>query len=313
MKTIKISLLALLSVLLFSCDKNDENEVQPIDVKAALVDKVWSFYNITGKVNNGNVNGEVTILKDGKNQHAFASDLSLTTYQFGQNGKAWINSEEFEWELSSDNKTILIGDIGKEKDLKLEVVSIGQNELKIFQKGWVELVADNTLTNSLVVSMDVTITLTGTAIDLSFLTVKNKLAGKTWKYQTISGKLIGGKVKDDITIFKEGKNQYALDNDLSMSTFVFKENGDVEVAVTSISFHSTQTSFLKWGITGDNRKIRMWQEKDPEWILREWEIRSVKDNEITIFERDWDIWVTDKTLTDSFGIKIDAVAVIVTK
>lgn len=313
MKTIKISLLAIVAVLLFSCDKSDENEVQPIDIKTALVGKIWRFNNITGKVNNGNVTGEVTILKDGKNQYAFASDLSLETYQFDQNGKVWIDSEEFEWELSSDNKTILIGDLGKEKDLKLEVVSVSDNELKIFQKGWRELVADYALTDNLVVNMDVTITLSGTAIDPSFLNVKSKLAGKTWKFQTISGKLIGGKLTGDVTIFKDGKNQYKFDHDLSQSTFVFKENGDAEVATTSTSYHSTQTSYLKWGVTGDNKKIRMWQEKDPEWILREWEIRSVKDNEITIFERNWSIWVTDKTLTDSFAIKIDAVSVIVSK
>jgi hypothetical protein len=311
MKTIKMTLLALVAALVISCGKDSENEVTPVDIKAGLVGKIWRFVNISGKVNNGTIKEEVTVFKDGKNQYGFYSDLSQETYQFDQDGKAWINSEEFEWELSSDNKTIQIGEKGEEKDLKLEVISLSGNELKVAQKGWTEIVADRALTNSVVVNMDVTISMSGQAIDLAFLTVKSKLGGKTWKLSNVTGKVIGGKVAGDITIFKDGKNQYGFNQDLNKNTYVFKENGDVEIGVAYTS--NTQTTLLKWGVSGDNQRVKMWQASDPSWILTNWEIRSVTDTEIKVFEKAFNLSVTDKTLTDSFSVKMDAVLTLIVK
>lgn len=311
MKTIKISLLAIVAVLLFSCDKSDENEVQPIDIKAALAGKIWRFNNITGKVNNGNVNGEVTILKDGKNQYNFWNDLQ-DVYQFDENGILWINSTEFKWELSTDNKTILIGEKGKEKDVQIEILSVTDNELKISQKGWEALIRDNPLTNSIYLNMDVTIIMNGSVIDPSSVNTKSILIGKTWFFKTISGKVLGGKISEDVTIFKDGKNQYGFDRNLSKSTYFFKENGNVEV---SSSFtNNTTTLVLKWGITGDNRKIKIWDRENTEWIFSEWEVLSIKDGEITIRDKKFDnLRTTDKTLIDSFNITLDATIVLVNK
>jgi DNA-binding beta-propeller fold protein YncE len=312
MKTIKMTLLALVVAFVISCGKDSENEVTPVDIKAGLVGKIWRFATISGKVNNSStIKEEVTVFKDGKNQYAFNSDLSQETYQFDQDGKAWINSEEFEWELSSDNKIIQIGEKGEEKDLKLEVISLSGNDLKISQKGWTEVVSDKALTNSVVVNMDVTISMSGQVIDPAFLTVKSKLGGKTWKLSNVTGKVIGGKVAGDIAIFKNGKNQYGFDQDLSKATYVFKENGDVEIGVAYAS--NTQTTLLKWGVSGDNRRVKMWRVTDPSWILTNWEIKSVTDTEIKVFEKAFHLGVTDKTLTDSFSVKVDAVLTLIVK
>ena len=45
--------------------------------------------------------------------------------------------------------------------------------------------------------------------------IKTGLVGKIWRFANISGKVNNGTIKEEITVFKDGKNQYGFYFDLS--------------------------------------------------------------------------------------------------
>lgn len=111
MKTIKITLLALVTALVFSCKDDNDSTIAPADVTKLLIGKTWVYSDITGKVNyDAVVSGNVTVYKDGKNQYAFAHDLSKMAYTFKEGRKLEVFNPFFDtyetlsWEVSSDSK-----------------------------------------------------------------------------------------------------------------------------------------------------------------------------------------------------------------
>lgn len=167
MKTVKISLLALVVTFVFSCKNDDTTTIAPADVSKLLIGQTWVYSDITGKVNYAStVNGNVTVYKDGKNQYALANDLSKMTYTFKEGGKVDVFNLFFEryetlsWEVSSDGKKILIWrDTAKDWATEWEIKSITNKNVQVIEKDWDQVVTDLKLTNDTTVFMDVTITL----------------------------------------------------------------------------------------------------------------------------------------------------------
>ena len=168
MKTIQITLFALIATLVFSCKNgSDDNTISPADAGKLLIGKTWIYSDITGKVNYGAVvTGNVTVYKDGKNQYGFAEDLSKAAYVFKEGGKvdvfnAFLNRyETMNWEISSNGKQLLIWE-GTDKDwgTEWEIKSITEKSVQVMEKDWSQAVTDHKLTTDTGVLMDVTITL----------------------------------------------------------------------------------------------------------------------------------------------------------